>query len=53
MVGGYFDLFLAFLDNAVENGFISALNRQIVVTASTARELLDKMEAVEVAKKVF
>mmetsp|Transcript_39031 Transcript_39031/g.96611 ORF Transcript_39031/g.96611 Transcript_39031/m.96611 type:complete len:209 (-) Transcript_39031:42-668(-) len=49
-VGGYFDLFFAFLDKSVESGFITASARQIIVMGSTAGELLDAMERVEVVR---
>lgn len=49
-IGGYFDLFLAFLDKSVETGFISPIARSIVVTASTPGKLIDAMEKYEVAQ---
>jgi cytokinin riboside 5'-monophosphate phosphoribohydrolase len=44
-VCGFYDHLSAFLDHACEEGFISAQNRKIVVTASSAAELLDRLEA--------
>ena len=42
---GFYNHLLSFLDHAVEEGFISRENRGIVVTATTAEELLGKLEA--------
>ena len=43
-VGGYFDLFLEFLDRSVECGFIRPEARAIVVVGATPDELLEKLE---------
>jgi len=42
---GFFNHLLSFLDHAVEEGFISKENRTIVVTGTSAEELLGKLEA--------
>lgn len=43
-VDGYFDPLLAFLDKAVEEGFIPPHQRRILVSASDARGLLRELE---------
>lgn len=43
-VDGYFDTLLAFFDKALDEGFLNLASRQIVVSASTASDLLTKME---------
>ena len=43
-VGGYFDLFLEFLDRSVECGFVRPEARAIVVVGATPDELLEKLE---------
>ncbi|CAD6211154.1 unnamed protein product [Miscanthus lutarioriparius] len=43
-VDGYYDSLLAFIDQAVEDGFISPSARGIIVQAPTAQELMDKLE---------
>ena len=43
-VAGYFDLFLSFLETAVDEGFISSSAKKLLITARTPVELLDKME---------
>lgn len=42
-VGGFYDDFLAFIENAVARGFIKAKHRDMILTARTAAELLEKM----------
>ena len=44
-VNGFYDSLLSFLDYSVEKGFISPLARQILVTASTAHQLIEQLEA--------
>lgn len=44
-IGGYFDLFIAFLDHAVEEGFFHQSHRKAIVVESSAGELLEKMRA--------
>ncbi|KAI7756291.1 hypothetical protein M8C21_032836 [Ambrosia artemisiifolia] len=46
-VDGYYNSLLSFIDNAVDEGFITADARRIVVAAQTARELMYKLEEFE------
>lgn len=43
-VDGYYNSLLAFIDKAVEEGFICPNARQIFVSAPTANELMNKLE---------
>ncbi|KAI4317472.1 hypothetical protein L6164_025339 [Bauhinia variegata] len=43
-VDGYYDCLLGLFDKGVEEGFINPSARNIIVSASTAKELLDKMQ---------
>ncbi|XP_022772116.1 cytokinin riboside 5'-monophosphate phosphoribohydrolase LOG1-like [Durio zibethinus] len=43
-VDGYYNYLLTFLDKAVDDGFIKPSQRNIVVSAPTARELVQKLE---------
>lgn len=43
-VDGYYDSLLALFDNGVKEGFIRASARSIVLSAPTAKDLLEKME---------
>ncbi|KAK4772488.1 hypothetical protein SAY86_014263 [Trapa natans] len=43
-VDGYYDCLLHFFDKGVEEGFIEPTARNIVISAKTPRELLEKME---------
>lgn len=43
-VDGYYNNLLALFDNGVEEGFIKPGARDIVVSAPSARELIEKME---------
>ncbi|KAI6690638.1 hypothetical protein NL676_027466 [Syzygium grande] len=43
-VEGYYNNLLAFIDKAVDEGFIKPCERSIVVSASSAQELLQKLE---------
>ncbi|RRT60844.1 hypothetical protein B296_00044669 [Ensete ventricosum] len=43
-VDGYYDFLLAFIDKAVNDGFIQPLQRHLVVSASNARDLVEKLE---------
>ena len=43
-VNNFFDSLFIFLDQAVEQGFISSSARKILVSASTAEELIDKLQ---------
>ena len=42
-VGGFYDDFLAFIENAVARGFIKAKHRAMILTAADGVELLEKM----------
>jgi uncharacterized protein (TIGR00730 family) len=42
-VGGYFDSLIAFLDRAVESGFVKPKHRELLVAGSDERELLDRL----------
>ena len=44
-VNNFFNCLLCFLDRAMEQGFISHAARKILVFASTAEELIDKLQA--------
>ena len=41
---GYYNSLLTFIDQAVEEGFISPNARHIIVSAPTAEELVKKLE---------
>lgn len=43
-VDGYYNSLLALFDTGVEEGFIKPGARNIVVSAPTAKELMEKME---------
>ncbi|KAJ9542141.1 hypothetical protein OSB04_028647 [Centaurea solstitialis] len=43
-VDGYYDSLLAFIDKAVDDGFIKPIQRHIVVSVATAKELVQKLE---------
>ncbi|KAK0572817.1 hypothetical protein LWI29_037730 [Acer saccharum] len=43
-VDGYYNCLLALFDNGVEEGFIKPGAREIIISAPTAKELMDKME---------
>ncbi|KAK1406617.1 hypothetical protein QVD17_42083 [Tagetes erecta] len=43
-VNGYYNSLLSFIDNAVDEGFITPDARRIVISAPTAHELLSKLE---------
>lgn len=46
-VDGYYDSLLAFIDQAVEEGFISPSARGIIVQGPTAQDLMAKLEVAE------
>ncbi|XP_066399877.1 probable cytokinin riboside 5'-monophosphate phosphoribohydrolase LOGL9 [Miscanthus floridulus] len=46
-VDGYYDFLLAFIDKAVDDGFIKPSQRHIFVSAPDARELVQKLEEYE------
>lgn len=43
-IDGYYDCLLGLFDKGVEEGFIKPSARNIVISATTAKELLEKME---------
>jgi predicted Rossmann-fold nucleotide-binding protein len=43
-VDGYYDSLLGLFDKSVEEGFVNPSARNIVVSARTARELIQRME---------
>lgn len=43
-VDGYYNSLLALFDNGVVEGFIKPVAREIVISAPTAKELMEKME---------
>lgn len=43
-VDGYYNNLLALFDNGVEEGFIKPGARHIIISAPTAKELIEKME---------
>ncbi|XP_008799432.2 cytokinin riboside 5'-monophosphate phosphoribohydrolase LOG3-like [Phoenix dactylifera] len=43
-VDGYYNSLLSFIDKAVDEGFIAAAARHIIISAQTAHELLSKLE---------
>ncbi|XP_042429703.1 probable cytokinin riboside 5'-monophosphate phosphoribohydrolase LOGL10 isoform X1 [Zingiber officinale] len=46
-VDGYYNSLLCFIDKAVDEGFIAAADRHIIISAQTAHELLHKLEDYE------
>jgi len=42
-VGGYYDSLIAFLDRAVESGFLKPKHRELLVAGGDERELLDRL----------
>lgn len=47
-IGGFYDGLVQWIDNAVQSGFISSSNRKIVVSASTAEEVIEKIVNYEI-----
>ncbi|KAG4966599.1 hypothetical protein AAZX31_14G202500 [Glycine max] len=43
-VDGYYNSLLSFMDNAVDQGFITPAARHIIVSAQTAQDLISKLE---------
>jgi predicted Rossmann-fold nucleotide-binding protein len=43
-VDGFYNSLLSFIDKAVDEGFISPKARRIIVSASTAKELVRELE---------
>ncbi|CAM8970939.1 unnamed protein product [Rhodiola kirilowii] len=46
-VDGYYNSLLTFIDKAVDEGFVSASARRIIISASTAKELVEELEVYE------
>ncbi|XP_048424829.1 cytokinin riboside 5'-monophosphate phosphoribohydrolase LOG8-like isoform X1 [Pyrus x bretschneideri] len=46
-IDGYYDCLLRLFDKGVEEGFINLSSRNIVISAKTATELIQKMEVLE------
>jgi predicted Rossmann-fold nucleotide-binding protein len=46
-VDGYYDCLLRLFDKGVEEGFIKPSARNIVISAKTARELIQRMEVLK------
>lgn len=49
---GYYDFFLSFIDQAVNEGFIAPAARLITVSAPTAKELVRKLEVNRTIKEM-
>lgn len=45
-VDGYYNSLLSFIDQAVEEGFVSPSARHIIISAPTAKELVMKLEVI-------
>jgi predicted Rossmann-fold nucleotide-binding protein len=43
-VNGFYDNLLSFLDQAVEQKFLTSLARQIIISAATAEQLIDQLQ---------
>ena len=44
-VNGFFDNLLFFLDQAVEQEFLTSLARQIIISVATAEQLIDQLQS--------
>ena len=44
-VNGFYDNLLSFLDQAVEQQFLTSSARQIIISAATAEQLIDKLQS--------
>ncbi|KAL9376690.1 hypothetical protein Peur_030810 [Populus x canadensis] len=44
-VNGFYDTLLSFLDQAVEQEFLTSSARQIIISAATAEQLIDKLQS--------
>ena len=47
-VEGYYDKLLAFIEHGADEGFIRPIHRDLIVSATTASELLERLAAAEV-----
>jgi cytokinin riboside 5'-monophosphate phosphoribohydrolase len=45
-VDGYYNLLLAFIDKAVDDGFIKPSQRQILISTPDTRDLVQKLEVI-------
>lgn len=52
-VNGFYDGLIAWINEAVKSGFISAGNRDIIVEAKSAEEVIEKIEHYQVAAGRF
>ena len=44
-VNGFYDNLLSFLDQAVEQQFLTSLARQIIISVATAKQLIDQLQS--------
>jgi uncharacterized protein (TIGR00730 family) len=44
-VNDFYDNLLSFLDQAVEQKFLTSLARQIIISAATAKQLIDQLQS--------
>ena len=44
-VNGFYDNLLSFLDQAVEQQFLTSSARQIIISAATAEQLIDQLQS--------
>jgi predicted Rossmann-fold nucleotide-binding protein len=44
-VNGFYDNLLSFLDHAVEQKFLTSSARQIIISAATAKQLIDQLQS--------
>ncbi|KAM0941613.1 putative LOG family protein [Dioscorea sansibarensis] len=52
-IDGYYNSLLLFIDQAVEEGFIKPTERHIIISASNAKELLEKLIRLDVSVDPF
>lgn len=45
-VDGYYNSLLAFIDKAVDDGFIKSSHRNIIISAPNAKDLVQKLEVI-------
>ena len=45
-VNGFYDKLVSFLDQAVEQEFLTSSARQIIISAATAEQLIDQLQSV-------
>jgi len=44
-VNGFYDNLLSFLDQAVEQKFLTSLTRQIIISAATAKQFINQLQS--------